>query len=664
MSESVDTVLEELAAQDEAAVAEFARLLTVKGLAPTHIQLDSKGTVVGGAPATLQGRLDPMQLPEVLASTAPYLTLGRVLGAGGMGIVRAALQAGLEREVAVKLVPSDGARATVGTTAMQAALLREARIAGAIAHPNVVPVHMLGRDAEGRPVMVMKAVDGRSWQDVLDGEGLVVGAHEALLADVRIERHLRILVGVCNAIEYAHSRGILHRDLKPDNVLLGAFGEVYVVDWGIAMAVPGASTVPGVPAPADSDHVCGTPAYMGPELASGRGSQQGPATDVYLLGAILHQLLVGEPPHLADSAFAMLTKAYLSKPPEFQGPVPAELAAICTRAMAADPTKRYGTVRELHDALESFLFTRSAIRLRDEATDRLKQLRQQLTHPDVGGEANSGLFKTYSECRFAFEQAQRALPTDASITAGIQEAVDLMVTRALSLGNYVAAEALLGEAPSPRPEHVSQTRQLRQAAMARDLRLNELEHRANPTVGDRLRSIQTAIVGTLWMLAHVWLGHLHRSGVTAVADWGYSVVLCAFMFGIMGLVVRNRQVIWHHTVNRITVMMCLCQLLTFAVMWPVMLRLGMGMGEAYAVGGIALAMLSLLAATAAAQWTLLIPVVMFGLAAPLVLAWSQWMFEVGGVMTTGSLFGMASVWHLRAARRASRRVSSSEPDVG
>ncbi|MCB9615733.1 MAG: protein kinase [Sandaracinus sp.] len=129
----------------------------------------------------------------------------------------------LEREVAVK-----GLREDLDTPLVRARLLLEARVTGRLEHPNVVPVHLVTEDDEGRPRIVLKRIEGRSWRELLDERP----------PDGRdLAEHVRILGQVCQAIRFAHSRGVLHRDLKPENVMVGDFGEVYVVDWGIALAL-------------------------------------------------------------------------------------------------------------------------------------------------------------------------------------------------------------------------------------------------------------------------------------------------------------------------------------------------------------------------------------------------------------------------------------------
>jgi len=207
---------------------------------------------------------------------------GALLGAGGMGMVRAALQESLGREVAVKALRSEGA-----TPHKMLRLLREAWVTGALEHPNIIPVHALHLDESGAPQVVLKKIEGRPWSDFLAEPELLPGDGDPL------GWHLGVLRSVCNALAFAHSRGIVHRDVKPENVMVGAFGEVYLADWGIALAFD-ESASPRVPRARENEMLAGTPCYMAPEMA--RGAPADPRTDVYLLGATLFEVLAGKRP--------------------------------------------------------------------------------------------------------------------------------------------------------------------------------------------------------------------------------------------------------------------------------------------------------------------------------------------------------------------------------
>ena len=184
---------------------------------------------------------DPAQeLPDAVG-----LSLHEVIGSGGSAVVRMATQRSLAREVAVKQPREEKLRWV---------LLREARITGRLQHPNILPVYDIVRSEEGDPLILMKRVGGQNWTQVMAG--------------LSLEDNLRILLQVCNAVAFAHSQGVIHRDLKPDNVMIGEFGEVVVLDWGLAVRTEHLDE-PWIPLASDQSGIAGTPAFMAPEMLGG-----------------------------------------------------------------------------------------------------------------------------------------------------------------------------------------------------------------------------------------------------------------------------------------------------------------------------------------------------------------------------------------------------------
>jgi WD40 repeat protein/tRNA A-37 threonylcarbamoyl transferase component Bud32 len=283
------------------------------------------------------------------------------LGRGGMGIVYRARQRSLEREVALKrLIPGKAGRGE------QRQFLAEALVTGVLDHPNIVSVHDLGRTADGDIFLAMKLVNGTCWLDLLHPRD---DAERAKAAKLDIEAHIRILLEVGNAVAFAHAKGIVHRDLKPANVMVGDFGEVLVMDWGIAVDVrerPGPESM-RVPHRTSVTTPGGTPCYMPPELAVGKGRDIGPATDVFLLGAILHEIVTGHPPHEGESLINVLHQAIECAPKRYGPDVPAALQAILHRAMAKEPLDRYPDVRAFRAALEDYLAHRQSVKIAETA---------------------------------------------------------------------------------------------------------------------------------------------------------------------------------------------------------------------------------------------------------------------------------------------------------
>lgn len=270
------------------------------------------------------------------------LELREVIAEGGMGVVHRARQKSLGRTVAVKTV-RDGRH--------EAPLIQEAVLTGFLEHPNIVPIHDITLAEGGEPIVVMKHIEGRSWRSVLSNEG---ASHD-------LEWHIGVVLQVCQALRFAHSRGVVHRDVKPDNVMLGEFDEVYVLDWGLAVSLEDGSRLPSLK---EQRGIAGTPAYMAPEqLAEDAPRGVGPHTDIYQVGACLYHAIVGQPPQegttLDEIRDQIDEREELSLPPQ----VPAELGAIVGRAMALEPSARYQTAGELREALEAYLEHRTSISL-------------------------------------------------------------------------------------------------------------------------------------------------------------------------------------------------------------------------------------------------------------------------------------------------------------
>jgi serine/threonine-protein kinase len=269
------------------------------------------------------------------------------VGRGGMGVVYRAFDRRLRRTVAVKL-PAPGREAG-------ARLLAEARLTARLEHPGIPPVHDIGVDARGRPFFVMKLVAGRTLAELLGfAEARGVGA-------AGLARLTALLLEVARAVAYAHRRGIVHCDLKPENVMVGRWGEVLVLDWGLARAaawggMPSADLAPL--SRARGGGAVGTPAFMAPEQALGPSVQLGPWTDVYALGTILYAILAGRPPFVGASAGEIMRRACFEDPAPpraFRPCAPPALEAIALRALAKKPRDRFAGARELARALERAL---------------------------------------------------------------------------------------------------------------------------------------------------------------------------------------------------------------------------------------------------------------------------------------------------------------------
>jgi serine/threonine protein kinase len=304
---------------------------------------------------------------DISASPRARFRVLRPHAQGAMGIVTVALDEELDREVALKELNSDHADDPESRSRFRL----EAHLTGGLEHPGIVPVYGLGHDDEGRLFYAMRLIHGDTLQDFIDR------LHKAKKSGVGSRRDcfdlrklLSRFVEVCHTIHYAHSRGVIHRDLKPGNIILGGYGETLVLDWGLAKPL-GAAADPGDTAsqsapPSSTEgsvetqlgQIVGTPAYMSPEQAAGRHEDVGPASDVYGLGATLYCLLTGQPPirgRSLEATLQMVQQGDFPRPRQVNRWVDRGLEAICLKAMATKAGERYSSTAALAEDVELWL---------------------------------------------------------------------------------------------------------------------------------------------------------------------------------------------------------------------------------------------------------------------------------------------------------------------
>ena len=292
--------------------------------------------------------------PRAVFTIAGRYEVGAEIARGGMGAVYSAVDRAFDREVAVKLVREE----FVGTDAAKRFFV-EARITGQLQHPGIPPIHEVGTLPDGRPYLVMKLVKGRTLSDLLLERESPGG---------ELDRFLLIFEQICLAVAFAHARGVIHRDLKPQNVMVGAFGEVQVMDWGLAKRLTDAEpTMPrGAAASSRADDaeptrfgtVLGTLAYMPPEQARGETDRLDARSDVFGLGAILCEILTGKPPHTGANFDAVRVKIAAGDLAETLDRVehsagPRLVNRLAMRCLAADPAGRPAHAGEVAASLRS-----------------------------------------------------------------------------------------------------------------------------------------------------------------------------------------------------------------------------------------------------------------------------------------------------------------------
>lgn len=328
-----------------------------------------------------------------------------VIGRGGMGVIYKARQSSMDRMVAIKMLKD-----VAETKNRRRMFLQEAVIAADLDHPNIVPVHELGSNADGALFYSMKRVEGTSWQEVIESNSE--------------EENLNIWMRIADAVAFAHSRGFVHRDLKPENVMLGKFGEAWLMDWGLAFPTPDCSKPNVIRAP----RLGGTPAYMAPEMAAAI-DEISPATDIYLLGAILYQIVTGVPPHRGETVLTCMLAARKNEI------VPSAnrsgLLKIALRAMETLPKDRYESVVELQAAVRNWISHNDSVAIAENSSRLLEAAKRE------------GNYQDFVRSIFGYEQAHSLFPENETFTESLSDAKLAYAQCAETNHDYDLAASLL-----------------------------------------------------------------------------------------------------------------------------------------------------------------------------------------------------------------------------
>lgn len=395
---------------------------------------------------------------ESVAQRGSDYELMKMLGEGGMGVVYAARQASIDRIVAVKMLKPE----SVNHSGQRSKFLAEAAVTGELEHPNIVPIYDLGKNASGALFYAMKRVQGTPWHKTI--------------ASKSTSDNVDVLMRVADAIAFAHKQGVIHRDLKPENVMLGEFGEVLVMDWGLALPV-NRKSAGGIQI---KPTMGGTPAYMAPEMATGPFDKLSFASDIYLLGAILFEIVTGKPPHSGVTVMKCLVAAARNEITKTTKS--GELLDIAMKAMETDPADRYQTVKEFQQAIKDYRDHLESILLSDRA------------HEDLERASALEDYSHFSRAVFGFEEALALWADNKRAKQGLSEAKLKYARVAKGKGDFDLATSLLDASAAGHAELLAEVNAAIEEREARVRRLASMKRAAFAMAGLMFVVVTSALV--------------------------------------------------------------------------------------------------------------------------------------------------------------------------
>ncbi len=373
----------------------------------------------------------PLDLRDHIDLRADRYEPGRVLGVGGMGEVALVHDRRVGRDVALKTVRTD-----MASPAARRAFVAEARMQAQLEHPSIIPVYEMGIDDAGREFFTMRAIVGTTLAKVI---AKLRARDPEAVREFTTLRLLDMFRRLCLVVEYAHQKGVIHRDLKPANVMLGEYGEIYVLDWGLAQKQ-------GDPAEAadTTSPVLGTPGYIAPEQTF-LGGQIDERADIYALGAILFEILSLQRLHPGRDSAEVLQSTRRKHSPTAQQraperDIPPELDAACARATAFAPADRFATVGELREDIDRVLEGHRNQSMRQELAARHATTAREETRLALGATSDAEPHR-----RLALQEIARALALDPDNAIARQSLVQLIAEPPQQLPDEVASEIARGE---------------------------------------------------------------------------------------------------------------------------------------------------------------------------------------------------------------------------
>lgn len=379
-----------------------------------------------------------------------------------------------------------------------------------------------------------------------------------------------VLRATRDPVEFAHSHDVVHRDLKPDNVMLGAFGEVYVVDWGLALNLVELTDE----APFQAS---GTPGYMAPEMVMGPLSSIDARSDVYQLGSLLHRIITGLPRHHKETVLGTLIATTMNETTPLHEDSPAGLVALCERACAPEPADRFATVAAFREAIEVYQGQLAARNLAADAMQELQSLQTLLAE-----EADDNLVRAaFARSQVEFEQSLRLWPQGPTAAQGRRELLFTMLRYELAHTNLPAARGLIESLDDVPQSLMGELVRLEEAERAQSDRLAYLEREIDPSVARphrlRLASITAGFMVAVMVVSIVReprLGVIAMNPTQLLVSWlPYGGILCVFL-----LIFRHR--FFANTFNQRTSQMSMMMVLTVG------LNRGIGIIEDVAPGSI------------------------------------------------------------------------------